>query len=102
MSSKKSPKSSIRTAAGNVSYRWKAAKYFLMSSSSFTYLEQKANKIEYYYDDEIIEMNKVGEILHLYTVEDMRRWINSLKFRKERVRKNEKKKKSEREEKRDT
>jgi len=47
-------------------------------------------------------MNKVGEILHLYTVEDMRRWINSLKFRKERVRKNEKKKKSEREEKRDT
>lgn len=35
--SKKSPKSSITTAAGNVSSRWKAAKYFLISSSSFTY-----------------------------------------------------------------
>lgn len=42
--SKKSPKSSITTALGNVSYRWKAAKYFLISSSSFTYLPQTIKK----------------------------------------------------------
>ena len=39
----------IRTAAGNVSYRWKAAKYLRMSSSSFTYLpqtKQRANEFE--------------------------------------------------------
>ena len=95
--SKKSPKSSIRTAAGNVSYRWKAAKYLRMSSSSFTYLpqtKQRANEFECerWMDDGIYICSEWyntihglcygREILHLYTVEYMRRGVNTLKFRK--------------------
>jgi hypothetical protein len=41
LSLKKSPKSSTTTDRGNVSCRWNAAKYFLIPSSSSTYLKKK-------------------------------------------------------------
>lgn len=81
LSWKKSPKSSTITAAGNVLWIWNAAKYFLIPSSSSTYLKSKLIRVITQIIFLCYDFHKVKvTLLHLNAIEDITGCINALKL----------------------